>query len=323
LHLGLDSSVTQLSLFSPEEAPVPVGPANVSPEIRAMASRLDSRIHLGTSSWAFPGWNGIVYDRAATTTVLSRHGLTAYSNHPLLRTVGIDRTYYGPLPASELRAYAEQVPGSFRFVVKAHELLTLARLRDPARISNEIYLDPSYALREVIGPVLEGLGRKAAVLLLQFPPQRIESLGGPARFADELHRFLRDLPREILCAVELRNAGLLTNAYADALADAGACHCYNAHPTMPALTEQSDSVSSTRFPALVIRWMLRRDRGYEDARDAFRPFDRIAEKDDDACETIARMCRESEVPVFVVVNNKAEGSAPLSVVRLAEAITSG
>jgi uncharacterized protein YecE (DUF72 family) len=288
-----------------------------------MAERLSPLIHLGTSSWAFAGWKGIVYDRAASRTVLSRHGLAAYARHPLLRAVSIDRTHYGPLPASELKSYADQVPDSFRFVVKAHELLTLARNRDPARSPNDAYLDPSYALREVVGPTLEGLGRKAAVLLFQFPPQRAEALGGPARFADELHRFLDSLPRELLYAVELRTAALFTSAYADALADAGACHCYNAHPTMPSVAEQSASVPGARFPALVVRWMLRRDRGYEDARDDFHPFDRIAERDDDARAAIARLCRDATQPAFVIVNNKAEGSAPLSIVRLAESITGG
>jgi uncharacterized protein YecE (DUF72 family) len=253
-----------------------------------------------------------VYDREASQTTLSRHGLRAYSRNPLLRAVAIDRTYYGPIPASEFRAYAEQVPESFRFLVKAHEALTRP---------GEHYLDRRYAIEEVIGPAVEGLGAMAAVLLLQFPPQSVRNLGGPLRFAEDVNGFLRDLPRDVLYALEIRNAELLTPRYVEALEESKACHCYNVHPSMPDVAEQAKRTAGTRFPALVVRWMLRRDRDYEEAREDFRPFDRLAAEDSSSRAAVARLCRETADPAFVIVNNKAEGSAPLSVFKLAEEIS--
>jgi len=301
----------QLPLFAPSEEPAPVGSAPLDPRLLSTASHLPPEIHLGTSSWAFPGWQGIVYDREASQTTLSRHGLRAYSRNPLLRAVAIDRTYYGPIPASEFRAYAEHVPESFRFLVKAHEALTRP---------GEHYLDRTYALDKVIGPAVEGLGAKAGVLLFQFPPQSVRNLGGPLRFAEDLTRFLRDLPRETLYAVELRNAELLTPLYLEALEECSACHCYNVHPSMPDVAEQANLTAGATFPALVVRWMLRRDRDYEEAREDFRPFDRLAAEDSCSRAAIARLCREAAKTAFVIVNNKAEGSAPLSVFKLAEEI---
>jgi uncharacterized protein YecE (DUF72 family) len=301
----------QLSLFAPSENPAPVGPAPVTPEVSAIASRLDGRLYLGTSSWAFPGWKGIVYDREASQTTLSRHGLRAYSQNPLLHAVAIDRTYYGPISASEFRAYADQVPESFRFLVKAHEELTKP---------GEHYLESGYARDEVIGPALEGLGKKAGVLLFQFPPRSLHHPGGSPRFSEELDSFLRELPREIVYAVELRNPEHFSRTYLDALEASSACHCYNVHPSMPEIAEQIELTVGAPFPAIVVRWMLRRDRGYEEARDDFRPFDRLAAEDSSSRGTIARLCREAAKPAFVIVNNKAEGSAPLSVFRLAEEI---
>ena len=66
--------------------------------------------------------------------------------------------------------------------------------------------------------------------------------------------------------------------------------------------------------------MLRPGRGYEEARSRYAPFSRLVDEDPDAREEIARLSvahalRESSV--FVVANNKAEGSAPLTVFRLA------
>jgi uncharacterized protein YecE (DUF72 family) len=316
----------QLALFEPSEEPSPVGPAPVTPETASLGSRLDRGLYLGTSSWAFPGWKGIVYDREASKTVLSRRGLSAYAKHPLLRSVCIDRTYYGPIAASEFRAYADQVPEGFRFVVKAHELLTRSLLRDPFTARNERFLDSVYAEQEVIGPCLEGLGSKAAVLLFQFPPQSVPGLGGARRFADDLHRFLEGLPRDLLYAVELRNPDLLCPEYLEGVAAAGASHCFNVHSTMPNVQEQAVRAPSERFPALLVRWMLRHGREYEDARDAFSPFDRLAEPDDGARSAIVGLCREAVSAgkrAFVIVNNKAEGSAPLSIARLAEELGSG
>ena len=76
-------------------------------------------------------------------------------------------------------------------------------------------------------------------------------------------------------------------------------------------------------PGLVVRWMLPLGLSYEGAKQAFEPFDRIVEDDLDAREAVARLAvraHELGQMTIVVINNKAEGSAPLSVARLAEAI---
>jgi uncharacterized protein YecE (DUF72 family) len=68
----------------------------------ALARHLSPQLYLGTSSWTFPGWQGLVYDRAASASVLARYGLAAYARHPLLRTVGLDRTFYAPIAADDM-----------------------------------------------------------------------------------------------------------------------------------------------------------------------------------------------------------------------------
>src|SRR6188472_3426594 len=73
--------------------------AEVSEELRGLATRLPPTLRLGTSSWSFPGWQGFVWDRKASTELLAKQGLKTYAQHQLFRTVGIDRTYYAPVPA--------------------------------------------------------------------------------------------------------------------------------------------------------------------------------------------------------------------------------
>ena len=60
----------QLSLFGPEQPArrgrSGVGPAAVTAELEALARKLPSNVLLGTSSWSFPGWKGLVYDGEAS-----------------------------------------------------------------------------------------------------------------------------------------------------------------------------------------------------------------------------------------------------------------
>ena len=72
---------------------------------------------------------------------------------------------------------------------------------------------------------------------------------------------------------------------------------------------------------LIVRWMLHPGRVYDEARAAYAPFDRLREEDPAARESVADLAAAHVArghEVYVTINNKAEGSAPLSVLRLAE-----
>ena len=202
----------QLDLFRryscPEAVPGDACPAARDAHLLRLASQLSSRIRLGTSSWAFSGWAGVVYDRALPERVLSRTGLATYARHPLLRTVGLDRTFYAPIGEDEYRRYAGQVPAGFRFLVKAPQSLTAAYLFE-SREPSPHYMDPAAARDLFVAPCLAGLGAAAGPLVFQFPPQGRAMTRDPAVFATRLRRFLRGLPAGALYAVELRDRELL------------------------------------------------------------------------------------------------------------------
>ncbi len=263
---------------------------------------------------------------------MARHGLAAYAWHPLLRAVGIDRTYYAAIPAEHFAAYAGAVPDTFRFLVKAPEACTLARFPRHARYGavagqlNPTFLDAAYAADVIVGPMVEGLGPKAGPLVFQLPPQAPGAIGTPAAFADRLHRFLDALPRGPLYAIEIRNVELLTPDYAAALAASRASHCFTVHPSMPDLDHQAAVIPADRGPALVVRWMLHPGLRYETARARYAPFDTLVDEDPATRQSIAALCRRQAArggDTFVIANNKAEGSAPLTLLRLAGAIVDG
>ena len=50
-------------------------------------------IHFGTSTWAYPGWKGIVYSKVHKNTT---DYLREYVEYPSFRTAGADFTFYRP-----------------------------------------------------------------------------------------------------------------------------------------------------------------------------------------------------------------------------------
>src|SRR4051812_11526178 len=126
-------------LFADEPTPTPrrqakgagntVAPASPDLATNALANELPSGLHLGTSSWSFPGWKNLVWGGDYSEAILAKRGLAAYAGHPVLRAVSLDRSFYRPLSAIEYAAYAAQVPEHFRFVVKAPSLVTDAMVR--------------------------------------------------------------------------------------------------------------------------------------------------------------------------------------------------
>lgn len=322
--------VRQLSLFEsgrPAAArAAAITAAEPAAEARDLARQLPAGVRLGTSSWHFPGWRGLVWADAHEPGDLSRSGLHAYAQHPLFSTVCIDRSFYAPLPARQFASYAEQVPGHFRFVVKAPSRITSQWLPGEGGFrggSNPDFLDPHFATGEFIEPALAGLGARAGALLFQFPPLGRTLTRSPERFIAQLQEFLSRLPGGPQYAVEVRDDRVITRRFFASLKEAGARYCVSVHPRMPAVAAQAAAMSGFGPGPLLIRWNLKSNYSYEEARARFTPFDRLVDEDVATRESIAQLCLAAVgagQECTIIANNKAEGSAPLTVLGLARAI---
>ncbi|MDA1008135.1 MAG: DUF72 domain-containing protein [Planctomycetota bacterium] len=314
-------NATQCSLFGDDDLSKhrPVALAPIDPEVTRLASALPRFIRLGTSSWSFPGWRGMIWDRSTSESTLARAGLGVYASHPLLRTVGIDKTFYRPPIERDLRQMAEQVPDDFRFLMKVPEVIVSKRpMHGEAQ-----FLDVRFACEHVVDPFINGLGSKGGPLLFQFPPLGLRTLDTAKQMTDDIGAFLRQLPRGPLYAVEVRDAILLGTPWSDMLRSAGAVHCYNVHPTMPTPIEQMRQSPPEPSAPIVCRWMLHGTLTYDEAVTRYEPFDRMVDPDPvsrDAFAAILARASQQGRETFLIINNKAEGSAPLSIALLAKAI---
>lgn len=317
---------SQLTLFDHAPLPPPddvyaVALQRTYEDARHVAVRLPPGVFFGTSSWSFPGWRGLVYSAARSQTSLAREGLREYARHPLLTTVGIDRSYYAPLPIPDLLEYASQLPAGFRCCLKAPAAVTALALGAPGQqVANQEFLSVERLVTDLLAPCAAAFQEHMGPVILEFPPFPRHQRLAAGDFHAKLDGFLSELPRTFEYAIELRDARLLTPAYRETLARHGVAHTYNYWSAMPGPAEQAAVVPPEDGPFAVIRLLLRPGTWYEDQRERFKPFDRIVAPDEAMRADVVSVTRRALSRgrrVFILVNNKAEGSSPLTIMELA------
>jgi uncharacterized protein YecE (DUF72 family) len=317
---------SQLTLFDegPEHGPDQahaVALQRVYEEARELAGRLPGGVYFGTSSWGFPGWRGIVYSSTRSQVSLAREGLREYARHPLLTTVGVDRSYYAPMPIADLQEYAAQLPPGFRCCFKAPAAVTALALGPPGQqVPNPDFLSADRLQTDLLAPCAAVFRSHTGPIILEFPAVHRALRLSPPDFHQRLDRFLGMLPRDFEYAVELRDARLLLPAYRAILARHGVAHTYNYWSAMPRPADQAAVVPPEESPFSVVRLLLRPGTWYEDQRERFKPFDRLVDADEGMRADVVAVTRRALARgrrVFILVNNKAEGSSPLTVMALA------
>ena len=119
--------------------------------------------------------------------------------------------------------------------------------------------------------------------------------------------------------VEVRDPELLTEDYLAALCAGNATHCIAVHARMPSATVQGRFWRESGQLPLVIRWSLHSGFKYEQAKERYAPFNALVDEDPEGRAQVAALMHEAHATgqeAFVIVNNKAEGSAPLSIQKL-------
>jgi uncharacterized protein YecE (DUF72 family) len=299
--------MAQFDLFPPS-------PLDVAAD-KALADARPSCLSIGTSSWTYRGWNGIVFAGNPTLQDLIDHGLSEYSRHPLFSTVSIDRGYYQPLAADDFRRYARQLPSDYRCALKVWNALTNPT-DGKTGAANPHFLDAAFFLDSVLSVAEKNFAPHLGPILFQFPSMSGVPWMSAAQFSARLDAFLSKLPADFDYAVELRDAHYLTPLHLNVLRHHSVAHLFNHWERMPTIGSQLRLPNVLTGSCVVSRVLLPQGKGYEAQREAFAPFSHLqavdAQMRSDVCALISR-CQAEQKRIYVLVGNKAEGCSPLTV----------
>jgi uncharacterized protein YecE (DUF72 family) len=300
-----------------------------------LAGRLQSLaaegIYIGGSSWKYEGWLGQIYtrERYLNRGRFSRQRFEAECLREYAETfptVCGDFAFY-QFPSEDFwRKLFHQAPETFRFAFKVPEQITCRvfpahpRYGSQAGQDNPSFLD-HHQLREMFLRPLVPYRQKTALLIFEFGAFGRRSFADLPGFLDRLDSFLAALPPEFRYAVEIRNPEFLEKDYFACLRRHGVAHVYNAWSRMPELRYQMAIPDSATADFLVSRALLRRGRSYEDAVSLFTPYRETQDPNPEARESMRILigrAREDKRMLFLFVNNRLEGNAPLTILSLVE-----
>jgi uncharacterized protein YecE (DUF72 family) len=305
--------------------------STISPEQlrEPISTSLRSEIYLGTSTWAFPGWKGIVYHQPYKSEKdFTQNSLSEYATIPWFRTMCIDSLFYNPPSPSTLQRYAEQTPDYFRWVSKVWERITIISYPKHARYGtlagqrNPDFLNAELFKERILSAYSDPLVReRTGPFVFQFAPFARSTMAYD-EFIDRVAHFLRSLPTEFMYAVEIRNAELLSAQYFQALNESRVSHCFNHWNSMVPLKAQMIAAANAgglRADFYVARLLTPLGISYEGAAKIFEPYSAVKQPNAQMRAdvlTIAKRALATGKRAFITANNKAEGNSALTMASI-------
>ena len=288
---------------------------------------LSSLIRFGTSTWTYEGWQGQVYHHHYAKSRFVRECLGEYCQYqcqggPRFRTVGNDSTFYRPPTTNQLRHYLDQIPEDFQMCFKVWEEITIPTYAKQPRYGaragqpNPRFLDAKLFNELVLTPYREAkFEPHAGPFLFEF--QRHGMLAG--EFCSRLDAFFQQLPKDFSYAIEIRNPALLGPDYQKVLETHGVAHVYNHWVSMPPLSEQHTRMGTFTAPFTVLRLLTPLKMSYEAAKKRAEPYNKIVgelpQMRRETVDLVRRAVAENR-RAYVLVNNRSEGNAPLTIQAL-------
>jgi len=314
-------------LFDSDEDRPPLA-RRLAPRLQTLA---EQGIYFGTSSWKYPGWLGAIYsqDRYETRGAFSKkkfdeHCLEEYAE--TFPTVCGDFAFYQfPSPPFWARLFGA-LPSSFQLALKVPEEITVVRWPGHARYGTRAGTDNTHflsvdLLKTLFLRRLAPYADRVAVLIFEFGTFAKRDFPDPDAFLERLAPFLGALPEGFRYAVEIRNPEYLTPEYLSLLNAHGVAHVLNAWTRMPELGAQIELPGVLDAGFTVVRALLTKGRGYEDAVQSFEPYDRIQQPNPavrSALVQVARQALTRKAPAFLYVNNRLEGHSPGTIEAVTE-----
>jgi len=316
-----------------------LGPSFPRDALKAALSRLvTDNVFIGTSSWKYPGWLGLLYDEQRyvwrgklAQSRFERDCLEEYAE--VFPTVSVDAGYYRFPSPTYVDGLAKQTRPGFKLCFKVTDEITtyrfpkLPRHGDKAGQLNEHFLNAEL-FRAAFLSSCEPWRDRIGLLMFEFSHFHPGDFAKGRDFMNALDGFLGRLPKGWQYGVEIRNRTFLCEPYFDMLRSHGVAHVMNNWDRMPSVAEQLQMpgvITNDEFTAA--RFLLKPGRSYEQAVAAFSPYDGTKEVNDEARAAAVTLVRDrlaaAQVagrtkPTYLLVNNRLEGNALFSILAVLE-----
>lgn len=302
--------------------------------MQSAAKLAASGVFIGTSSWKYPGWRGMLYNEDRyiwrgkfAESRFEKNCLTEYGE--VFKTVCVDAAYYTFPSEKYLAGLASQVPADFQFGFKVTDQITVKKFSNLPRFGkragqpNEHFLNAEMFTRGFLKPC-ESIRPHVGLLMFEFSRFYPTDYEHGRDFVSALDSFLAKLPKGWPYGIEMRNKNWLKPEYFDCLARHNVTHVFNSWTEMPSVSEQMELPGSRTNPELIAaRFLLKPGRKYEDAVKSFQPYDKTKEVNEEARKAGAALIQEGKKTTkrktFIFVNNRLEGNALQTITAMLEA----
>jgi len=280
-------------------------------------------LRIGTCSWKYDSWKGLVYDRGKTYR--PEDYLADYARH--FNSVEIDQWFYSLFPGGArlpeprtVREYAEAVPDDFIFTVKAPNSLTLTHFYKKESAHHGMFAgreNPHFLSRELLVRFLEALaplGKKLGPIMFQFEYLNREKMPSREAFYERFGDFISAAPQGPAYAVEIRNPNYLVPDFFDFLGRHGLGFVYLEGSYLPPIGEVFAKHKPRTASFQIVR--LLSGGGRTEVENETRGiWDKITQPKPaaiDAAAGIAIANKRKRIVTYVDISNEFEGSAPLT-----------
>jgi uncharacterized protein YecE (DUF72 family) len=287
-------------------------------------------LKLGTCSWKYDSWKGLVYEPGKTYR--PDDYLADYAKH--LGSVEVDQWFWSLFPGglrlpdpAVVKRYAKSVPDDFVFTVKAPNALTLTHHyskqapphADLAGKPNPAFLDQDLLRRflDTLSPLRSRLGP----IMFQFEYLNKQKMPSKEAFFERFGAFIEKAPKGYPYGLEIRNPNYYSPAFFDFLEKRGIGFVYLDGYYMPPIGEVFEKFQPGTPSFQVIR--LHGGDRLEIEGETGEVWNRIVAPKPTGLKAAAKIVRanaKKRILTYLNLNNHFEGSAPLSLRRFIDVL---
>ena len=278
-------------------------------------------LRLGTCSWKYDSWKGIVY-----SDTNPKNYLKEYSKK--FNTVEIDQWFWSLFPPSKVvlpqkkvvEEYKKFVPPDFRFTIKVPNSITLTHFYNDSK-EDQLKPNPFFLSVEVFEEFLnliEPIKNQLGCLIFQFEYLNKQKMNSLSEFQLKFSEFYKGLNKKApSIGIEIRNPNYLNEKYFKFLSELNLAPVFLEGYYMPPIVEIYSKFKKHINNIAVIRLHGPDRKGIE--KIANENWNQIYINRDAEIKSIVEMVKElqnNEVDLFINVNNHFEGSAPLTIEKI-------